>query len=789
MRWRYFVLGLGFVLTGASGLVVEQVFEKLLSTVVGASTPAGAIVLAVYFLGLCVGALLYPRLRRRVPNGAVLYAAVEAFTGLWGLLLAAFLSPVQELSGHLVALGGDHGAAVFALRLLVALAWIAPPTVAMGASFPGVVAYLRHTRDRARTGASAFYALNVAGAVVGSFGAAYGLFPWLGLRGGLAVTGAAQLLVAAVVASAFRGERHEEAPLAPGAIVQALRAREHRAALAASALSGFVVFSAEVLWLHLAGLTVGMSAYTFASVVTFVLIGLALGGALAARAWRGSDTVPAEALPVTLVVACAGLAVVMPFWPDVPIFLIHRHDWADGFVRGELARGACLVALVGLPSTFLGLVYPTVIRLPGQAAPDAMVSALAVANAVGSVLGSLLTGFALVGALGIEGIYRGLLVVLSLGAVALGRALSLDRRGWVAVAGAASVAVAGALWAPAWSRLALSAGAHVYFENEWAMRGAQVTFWTEDPAGGVTSVVDFDGQRTLLTNGKFQGNDTGEMTEQVALSLVPCLLTSARRLALQIGLGTGQGLRTLRDCGFERLEVAELSPGMIAAAPHFSGLNRDVLRDPVVRVAVEDGRNHVLRSRERYDVVCIEISSIWFAGASSLYTEEFYRQVAGHLAEDGVLQQWIQLHHIAIDELEIALSTVRAVFPHVSLWLVGDQGIIIASHGPLSPDVTRLQRPELEPDLKVLGGRLSLEELPRRVLLDDDAITRLAQRAAARGLPLQTDGNRALEYSTPRHNLERIDHWAVNVRALGTFIEPAEVREARLATYLDPPSR
>jgi len=37
------------------GVLAEQVFEKLLSVVVGASTPSAATVLAVYFLGLSLG--------------------------------------------------------------------------------------------------------------------------------------------------------------------------------------------------------------------------------------------------------------------------------------------------------------------------------------------------------------------------------------------------------------------------------------------------------------------------------------------------------------------------------------------------------------------------------------------------------------------------------------------------------------------------------------------------------------------------------------------------------------
>ena len=42
------ILGVLFTLTGATALLAEQAFEKLLSTLIGASTPAAATVLADY---------------------------------------------------------------------------------------------------------------------------------------------------------------------------------------------------------------------------------------------------------------------------------------------------------------------------------------------------------------------------------------------------------------------------------------------------------------------------------------------------------------------------------------------------------------------------------------------------------------------------------------------------------------------------------------------------------------------------------------------------------------------
>lgn len=76
----------------------------------------------------------------------------------------------------------------------------------------------------------------------------------------------------------------------------------------------------------------------------------------------------------------------------------------------------------------------------------------------------------------------------------------------------------------------------------------------------------------------------------------------------------------------------------------------------------------------------MEISSIWFAGAASLYNQEFYRLAVPKLKSDGVLQQWVQLHHMSPTDFLTIIGTLRAEFSYVSLYLVGGQGILIATN-------------------------------------------------------------------------------------------------------------
>jgi spermidine synthase len=119
-----------------------------------------------------------------------------------------------------------------------------------------------------------------------------------------------------------------------------------------------------------------------------------------------------------------------------------------------------------------------------------------------------------------------------------------------------------------------------------------------------------------------------------------------------------------------------------------------------------------------------------------------------------VLQQWVQLHHIELEDIATIIRTMKTVFPEVELWLGGHQGILIGSSSLQAPDTAVLQQGTaawrtlmesagIEEPRALLGHRLVPKEQMDRVLR---AITRNPGR-------LSTDDSLVLEYSTPRGNV------------------------------------
>jgi hypothetical protein len=265
------------------------------------------------------------------------------------------------------------------------------------------------------------------------------------------------------------------------------------------------------------------------------------------------------------------------------------------------------------------------------------------------------------------------------------------------------------------------------------------------------------------------------MRAQIGFALAPLLHTQHRNHALVIGYGTGTSSRVLHDAGFKQLDVVDLSADIVHMAnKHFPKINGRVTERPGVNTYITDGRNFLLLQDRQYDLIGMEISSIWFAGAASLYNREFYGLAKRRLRPHGVLQQWMQLHHISPFDVTRILASVRSEFRYVWLHLIGRQGIIVASDDPstrpTAGNAALLRKtPSLDSVLAILGADPAT--LLGGLLLDPAGTDRLL---SSFGLPekywVSTDDNLRLEYDTPKGNaLDGTRSFNGNVNFIGRF--------------------
>ncbi|HEX3776154.1 MAG TPA: fused MFS/spermidine synthase [Polyangiaceae bacterium] len=751
-----------FVLSGATGLIDQLCFSKYLSYIVGSTAYAVSAVLAAFMTGLAIGAHFGGKFSPRVTRPLRAYGLLELVVALavaatpfaFHALTPVYAELARKLPGSLLALS--------ALRWLVALLVVIVPTTAMGATLP----LLSRGFDSGEAGAEAsalrekrlgaLYAVNTLGGAAGALAAAYSILPALGVDGTVFASAAGSALIASL-ALAFGSRVSARVGVAPDSLALGQlepSAAEARPLFVLAFASGALVFAAEVVFTHLLALIIGNSAYAFGLILAAFLSCLFLGASRASWAQRKFAD---ASLPLGLALSGLGLALTLPAWDKLPYFFDNTGEVLTSFAAREAVRGVASFVMLVIPTTLMGLTFPLLLQRAARYAHVGLwVGRLTAVNTIGAVLGSLLMGYAILPWLGSQRSLIAIACVFALSALLVAGSVRARLRNAVFAAAALTALFAGL--APRWNLSVLTSGSNVYFDGYHVPDS--IVMIREDVHGGVTTVADGDGVRTLYTNGKFQGNTGWEMNAQRFFAHYPSLFVKDYRDLLVIGLGTGTTLGTLAGYPWQKIDVAEISPSILyAARTYFKAANRGAIDDPRVAIHHADGRNFLLVEEQKYDLISMELSSIWFSGAASLYSKEFYGLVHQRMKPNAVFQQWVQLHHVLPHDLATILNTLRHEFSHVTLFYGGGQGILVASEAPLVTSRARLEMLEHTPRVAaMIPQKRPLVSLLDDVLVSDAGLDRfLADQAQAANEPLErmisTDTNLYLEYATPRGNV------------------------------------
>jgi predicted membrane-bound spermidine synthase len=775
-------VGLMFVLSGFAGLMYQVLFSKALALSFGSTATATYTVLATYMGGMALGAFLGGRLAARRSDALKLYAYCEMGIGLYCVATPWIFQGIQALYVALAAGSPADAAGLTALRVLLGAAALSVPTVLMGMTLPILARFFQHRSSSLGASVALLYGANTVGAACGALLAGYLVIPGLGMLKTTLVTALLNLVVAALALRLFERLPPETTAAAPAsasahplASADPQAQRLGRLALLALALGGVVTLALEVNYIHLLAVVAGNSVYAFSLMLFAFLLGLA-GGAQIAHWLLGSRAPLALCLAWIEFALAASVLLGVYLWGSLPGYFASfaYYPVAEGFGTRELIRGLVCVLAMLPPALAIGALYPLAMEAVGRAHPAQPIRALgqaAALNTAGNIVGVLLAGFVLLPAIGALRSVQVLAAVCLLLGVALLAFTSLRVGGTRSRVGGTRSRVGP--WAPvpvllvlfalqpsSFDYSALASGANVYFAPQ---NYGRVIDHAESADGGLTTVAEgppVDGQRslTLLTNGKFQGSNGGEMTAQIGFAVAPLLHTPARNRALVIGYGTGVSSRTLHEAGFQSLDIADLSADIVRLAnTHFADINATVSTRPGVHTHITDGRNFLLLQERAYDLVSMEVTSIWFAGAASLYNREFYQLVKKRLRPDGVLQQWVQLHHISPLDLLYILGSVRTEFSHVWVYYIGGQGIIVATNDPRrspAPENFRLLQStaSFAPLLAQLDA--SYQTIASAILLNPAGTDRLlGSFSAPASRWVSTDDNLFLEYSTPKGNV------------------------------------
>lgn len=413
-------------------------------------------------------------------------------------------------------------------------------------------------------------------------------------------------------------------------------------------LTGAVLMATEVIAFRILGRTFGSALRETSAVIAVFLAAMSVGYWLGGRAGDRRPILGTLVAPLAL--AAAWIALV----PLVDRSVCERVA-TSSLPFSAHALVASLV-LFAAPAGLMAAVSPIAIRLSteGVSHTGRVAGRVTALSAVGSIAGTLVTGFHLIGAFPLSGILRGLAAVLAV--LALVVLASGERRT--------------AAWVPAGIALlfATPAGARVVAEIDSAYHNIRV--------------VDRGAYRHLLFDDTRQSrmritdpNDGGY--PYTRLFHTAWIFCDPVERVLFIGLGGGTGPKEfLADYPDVQVDVAEVDPAVVRVAHEYFGLPPD---GPRLRVETIDGRVALRRRETPVDAIVVDAYTSGKYGSMipfHLTTVEFFEQARATLTEDGVLLYNVvqQMEGFRNRFLRALVKTLRSVFAEVYLFETHESG-------------------------------------------------------------------------------------------------------------------
>jgi spermidine synthase len=709
-----------FFASGFSALLYQVIWQRMLGFFSGADVYSVTIIVAAYMAGMGVGSLTGGYLADRLSRwgNLALFAGVELGIALFALgSKGLYYDWLYQQNAHLASSPFLMAVVLFASLLI--------PTFCMGVSLPALARALTRSIEMAAGTIGALYGVNTLGAAVGA-----GVTTWIFLRQysfeTILLIGAA--INALVALTAFPLARFlmrpggvqpsrvasRTAPDEPARTNQAtIRQLPVPVWIALYGLSGFIALSLEILWFRILGVMLKSMAFTFGTLLTIFLSGLALGTFLGIK-WavharnpmrsflllQSGVTIYALATLTAFVSLTGQLPLFEPFW----IYFggydpVHTGNAIDalpdfffnpGALESEALSNARFflvlyvvlpVVLIGVPTILMGMSFPLLQKIV-QRDPETLgrrVGWLQTSNIIGSMLGTLLTGLVALSWLGTPD---------SLRAVGLLSSTFLLLAAW------------GCLKRP-WVRRGAYAGSIAFMLSlAFAVPDAQ-TFWAtlhgappanvivaEDNTGVAlikSSRSDFSRRSFVMSNGLGQSAIPYGWTQSV-LGFLPALIHPNPQTIAIIGLGSGDTLFHSGGRAVTKeiicIEIVGSQINMLrgmAQRREYPAL-LSILNDPRITYVIADGRSYIMQSGRGFDIIEADALRPNGAYSGNLYSEEYFRLLLDHLNPGGLAVTWVPTERVR--------TTFIQVFPHY----VDFGDILIGSNAPIDVDLQAIYR-------------------------------------------------------------------------------------------------
>jgi predicted membrane-bound spermidine synthase len=693
-----------FFVSGFCGLLYQVVWTRLAFASFGITMPVLSVVISVFMLGLALGSWAAGRFVGGWVNKAglsaiQLYAVAEAIIGVSAFAVPSLFKLGERLLSQTGAMDSFQYLSLSALVLAVS---ILPWCVAMGTTFPLMMAYVRERAPQTCDSFSYLYLANVVGAMTGTLLTAFVLVELMGFRHTLWVAAVWNFAIAVVSvrlgseqavsgSGTLRSPSPQPSPRGEGEPAAAAvsielgipspwregrgewepgvrpptEAREkenHGVGPGGRRLiewllftTGFCAMAMEVVWTRAFAPVVKTQVYSFALVLATYLCATFLGSLLYRRS-LGNQRRPTRSQLIFLLCVSAFL----------PIIVNDAH-WLEANWGSEASPMSVAVLLASICPFcgILGFLTPNLIDEYSRGSPFGAGKTYAI-NVLGCIIGPLVAAYLLLPYLTERFSQVVLGLPFCLFALLSGRNLPKQQRWPLSIPIAATIA---------WAALVSRSYEDVLVATE------PHTETRRDYAASVISFEDEQSQKHLLVNGigMTRLNPVTKFMAHLPLGFH----RGPPESALVICFGMGTTYRSVLSWNINTTAV-ELVPSVPKAFEFYHADAAHCLQNPKGRIIIDDGRRFLERTRDRFDVIILDPPPpVEAAGSSLLYAQEFYELAKKRLNTNGILQAWFPGGEEQI--FKGVLRSATEAFPHVRCFnSLGKWGThILASMEPI----------------------------------------------------------------------------------------------------------
>jgi predicted membrane-bound spermidine synthase len=537
----------------------------------GADLYSVTIIVASFMGGMGVGHLAGGHVADRVsPRTSLLcFAGAELAIALFGFFSRALY--YDFLYNRVGA--AEIPAPALALLLFISLL---VPTFFMGASLPLLSRALASRLERAASVIGVLYGVNTLGAATGALVSTWVLLPRLGLDGSILVGVLFNVLCAVLVLPAVTGSRSSIAAASP-----ADRGTQRLPSDGSSdvsfpfwiwacifAASGLLALALEIVWFRVLAVTMKGTAFTFGTLLAVYLTGLGVGALIGSRVSARLRRPAVAFLAVQAAIGAVAMFLltafirfadnVAPLWAYLgsyePLDVRAAVNGTGDAATFSPCMWVCLRSSCCRRRCSWGFSFPVLQRVVQTSLPHVgrRVGVLLLANVIGSMAGTALTGFLLLDRVGTAGTMRLLAMVsAAFGALAIHMALRAPAHTHLRTPRAALLSLLGSALVFVPLLMVMPPSGTLWAHLHGTVVEAMV--YAEDGSG--LSVVNTDGRNAILyANGIGQGSmPYGEV--HTALGALPAFIHPSPRTAAVIGLGSGDTVHAVAG----RREIARVT--------------------------------------------------------------------------------------------------------------------------------------------------------------------------------------------------------------------------------------